>query len=128
MAHLFALNESAMHSPLNRFRIARLALTLSFLAYPMMFGIVLLLQLDIIWFAVGMLVSCGPVATAWLFYRHKMAHAWRFMESREWLICDHCDFDLRGSESKAVCPECGTPFTREGLALTWSSRLAGHTK
>lgn len=36
----------------------------------------------------------------------------RRKQRRPTCLCRHCDYDLRGSATSSVCPECGTPILR----------------
>ena len=51
------------------------------------------------------------------------AYSWRRSRfhqrlwKRQYLICPMCDYELGDVES--ICPECGEPFTREGVIRFW---------
>ena len=38
-----------------------------------------------------------------------------------WRCCERCLYDLRAADDEGVCPECGTRFSADGLALRWTA-------
>jgi hypothetical protein len=81
------------------------------------------------WLRIPLIMLLSSVFTTacmrWLHVRQVKAMARRLIECRG-RICTRCGYDLRGSATDGVCPECGQAYTMAEMHEAWRDWLAGN--
>lgn len=52
--------------------------------------------------------------------RHNTSHT----RKRNYFVCPHCTYQLRGLPSPGACPECGRVYTADSLKQDWENIIA----